>query len=482
MDYQTFLSKELQSTSEKEWIEYKFNNDHAKEIGEYISALANAAKLHRKSNAYIFWGVNDSREIVGTTFDPYTVKGKGNEDLIPWLVRQLDPQIHFEIEVVTIEDKRVVVFNITSSADRPVTFAGEAYIRVGSYKKPLKHYPEKARILWRQAGHSFEQEVAVDGLSQQEVTNFLNVKAYFDLIRDTPSTNTETIIERLIDEGFVTKKQSSFSITNLGVLVLANNLKDFDVTKRKNVRVITYKGINKLHSTKEQVGVKGYAVGFEGLIKYIETQIPNEEIFDKSIRKTVTSYPTIAIREFVANALVHQDFISGKGSTVLVEIFQDRIEITNPGIPLIETDRFIDHPPKSRNEHLSDMMRRMGICEERGSGIDRALVAIGMNKLPAPSFEQGDDFTKVTLYHYKPVSKMTLDEKMRVCYQHCCISWIVHREPMKNESLCERLGIEEKNKAIASRIIKEAREKGLIKPFDPESNTRKYAKYVPYWV
>ncbi len=58
----------------------------------------------------------------------------------------------------------------------------------------------------------------------------------------------------------------------------------------------------------------------------------------------------------------------------MVEIFDDRIEITNPGEPLVDTQRFIDTPPKSRNETLASMMRRFRICEERGSGIDSEAV------------------------------------------------------------------------------------------------------------
>ncbi len=86
-------------------------------------------------------------------------------------------------------------------------------------------------------------------------------------------------------------------------------------------------------------------------------------------------YPELAIRELVANALIHQDFfISGAGP--MVEIFENRIEITNPGSPLVSTARFIDTPPRSRNETLASMMRRFGICEERGSGIDKVITQV----------------------------------------------------------------------------------------------------------
>ena len=118
---------------------------------------------------------------------------------------------------------------------------------------------------------------------------------------------------------------------------------------------------------KEQVGAKGYASGFEGLIDFINGLLPSNEVVEQALRRTVPMFPELAVRELVANALIHQDFFVA-GAAPMVEIFDDRLEITNPGVPLVDTQRFVDSPPKSRNEALASLMRRIGICEERGSG------------------------------------------------------------------------------------------------------------------
>jgi hypothetical protein len=98
-------------------------------------------------------------------------------------------------------------------------------------------------------------------------------------------------------------------------------------------------------------------------------------------------FPELAVRELVANALIHQDlFVTGAGP--MVEIFDDRIEITNPGEPLVDTQRFVDTPLKSRNEGLASLMRRFRICEERGSGIDKVVQQVELFQLPAPLFER----------------------------------------------------------------------------------------------
>ena len=91
----------------------------------------------------------------------------------------------------------------------------------------------------------------------------------------------------------------------------------------------------------------------------------------QALRKEVKMYPELAVRE-LKQCNYNQDFYE-TGMGPMVEIFDDRIEITNPGKPLISTLRLIDHSPKSRNERLASFMRRIGICEERGSGIDKVI-------------------------------------------------------------------------------------------------------------
>lgn len=179
-----------------------------------------------------------------------------------------------------------------------------------------------------------------------------------------------------------------------------------------------------------------------------------------------------------ANALIHQDmFVTGAGP--MVEIFDDRIEITNPGEPLIDTQRFVDTPPKSRNEALASLMRRFRICEERGSGIDKVVEQVEFFQLPAPYFEVPQGFTRAVMFAHKPLRAMDKAERVRACYLHACLKWVM-RDYLTNTSLRERFGVQEKNKAIISRCIREAVEKGAIRPFD-EGAARKLMKYVPFW-
>lgn len=481
-EYLVSLVQELRKLPrETEWLEFKLNNDEPQMIGEYISALANSAALCGKAFAYLVWGVEDStHEVSGTTFSPTSCK-VGNEELENWLLRLLAPKIHFRFYDVVIDGKAVVVLEIERAFRHPVQFQGQGYIRIGSYKKKLKEFPEKERALWRIFDQTrFEDGIAAERVSSDEVLSLLDYPAYFDLLVQPLPANRDGIFEALANDHLIRPCDAGgWNITNLGAILFAKKLSEFPKLKRKALRVIHYRGTGRVETLKEQVGGKGYACGFEGLIGYINGLLPANEVIEQALRKSVPMFPELAVRELVANALIHQDFFqSGVGP--MVEIFEDRIEITNPGEPLVDTNRFVDTPPKSRNEALASLMRRFRICEERGSGIDKVVFQVELFQLPAPLFERPEGFTRTVLFSHKPLSEMDKADRIRACYLHACLKWVM-RDYLTNASLRVRFGIEEKNKASVSRYIREAVESGMIKPFD-EGAARKLMKYVPFWV
>ena len=224
--------------------------------------------------------------------------------------------------------------------------------------------------------------------------------------------------------------------------------------------------------------MKGYANGFEGMIGYVNGLLPSNEVIEQALRKTVPMYPELAVRELLANALIHQDFfITGAGP--MVEIFGDHIEITNPGVPLVDTQRFVDTPPKSRNEALASLMRRIGICEERGSGWDKVAFQAELYQLPAPLPEVVEEQTRVVMFAPRPLTKMDRADRTWAVYLHACLRY-VGREYLTNSSVRKRFGIEQKNSATASRLIKEAIESGAIVPYDSDA-APKLMRYVPVW-
>lgn len=474
------LPELLSLPAETEWVEFKHNNSNPQEIGEYISSLANSACLHKKDRGYLIFGIeNGTHRVVGTSFNP-AIEKNGNEELENWICRLLEPKIDFKIFQFQYQGKSLVVFSVDPAHERPVKFSGIEYVRVGSYQKKLSEHPEKERKIWDRTGAStFERGIALENVTQSQVLELIDWESYFSLMKLPEPTNEAGIIEKLKSEKLLISKQANFNITNLGAILLARKLEPFEGLTRKSVRVIQYSGKNRLNTIREQVGNKGYASGFQGLVLYINQQLPTNEVIEKSLRRVVKMYPEIAIRELVANALTHQDF-SEKGTGPTIEIFEDRIEIVNPGKPLIEPLRFIDHHPQSRNEQLAHFMRRVNVCEERGSGIDKVVHWSEVFQLPAPNFIQEDNFLKVIMYSHKTLNQMDKNDKLRAAYQHCCLKY-VSNEHMTNQSLRERFKVEPQNYSIISRIIADTIEEKLIKEFDPKNKSRKYAKYIPIW-
>jgi len=465
---------------ETEWLEFKHNNADPDMIGERLSALANAAALEGKTSAYLIWGIEDeSHELLGTSFDPASQK-IGNEELENWLLRSLNPKIDFSFNLLSIEGKPVVLLEVPRANQSPVQFKGTEYIRVGTYTKKLKDHPERERNLWRVFEQTpFEQLAAKENLSAEEVVRLLDYPGYFDLMGLDLPTNRDHIIERLQKENLIAPSPAgSWDILNLGALLFAKELSAFPALSRKALRVIHYKGNNRVETLHEQIGNRGYATGFEGLIGFINARIPHNEVLGTALRKDVPMFPEISIRELVANALIHQDFFQ-TGTGPMIEIFDSRLEITNPGIPLIETDRFLDSPPKSRNEALASLMRRVGICEERGSGIDKVVHQTELFQLPAPIFETTPQHTRAVLFAHKSFEAMTGTERVHACYLHACLRYLMH-DYMTNESLRERFGLPIEKSATISKIFTVAKKKELIVPAET-NQSMKFARYLPHW-
>lgn len=481
-EYLISLVNELRKLpAETEWVEFKRNNSKPDEIGEQISALANSAALLGKIYAYLIWGIDDTtHSVVGTDF--YLSKTKvGNEELENWLSRMIEPKIHFRFFEITINHCPIVILEISKAFRHPVRFRNEGYIRSGSYTKKLRDFPEKERQLWRTFDEiPFEEHIAANEITSDLVLKLLDYPAYFELLNQALPENRNSILEVLETDGMIARTQANqWNILNLGAILFAKEISRFKSIKRKAVRVILYTDTSRNSTIKEQEITKGYANGFKELMSFINHFLPRNEIIGQAFRKNIIMYPELAIRELVANTLIHQDFfITGAGP--LIEIFNDRIEITNPGKPLIDTIRFLDSPPRSRNEALASFMRRIGICEERGSGVDKVVQQTEIYQLPAPVFETVEENTRVILFAHQPMSRMDKNDRIRACYLHACLKYVT-RPYMTNSSLRERFGIESKNSAVASRIIKDTIEAGLIHLYDVEA-TRKNARYVPYWV
>lgn len=465
--------------AEASWAEFKHNNSDKVMIGKTCSALSNTARIENRHLAYLVWGVEDgSKNIIGTTFEP-SGKLVGNQGFELWLANQLKPGAMFQFRVVNHPKGRVVLMEIQAATTAPIQFDGTAYIRIGSTTPKLADHPQRYEALINALRpFAWENGIAVSYITGDEVLDLLDYAAYFRLL-NIPLPDKSSIFEYLETDRLIVKDVGGkWNITNLGAILIANDIRKFSPSiARKAVRFVAYNGRNRVADvTHRQDGGKGYANGFEGLISFVNGLIPKNEIIEQALRRDNPMFPQLAVRELIANALIHQNMtISGAGPQI--ELFADRIEFTNPGTPLVPTDRMIDLPPRSRNESLAAIMRRMGICEEQGSGLDKVISSVEVYQLPPPLFKSNVNSMQVILYGPRTFAKMTPNERVRACYQHSILKLITDT-PMTNTSLRERFGIESQNASQASIVLRKALDEGLIKHADPDHPR---SGYVPHW-
>ncbi len=466
--------------AETTWIEFKENNADVQLIGKLISALSNAARLADQHFAYIIWGVRDGdHAVAGTTFEPSTRKEKG-QPLEMWIANHLSPGIEFRFEEVDHDGQRLILLTIPAAATAPVEFDRTAYLRIGSATPRLSDHPERLRALWAKLQpYAWETGLAAQFLTGDEILARLDYTVYFDLTGQPLPDNRQGIFDKLITDQLIQRDVGDhWNITNLGAILFAKRLSDFGPSvARKAVRFVAYDGAGRADTvTHRQDGQRGYAAGFQGLVDYIDGLLPRNEHIGTAFRQERPLYPSIAIRELIANALIHQDMtITGAGP--LIELFADRMEITNPGKPLISPERFLDSPPRSRNEALASLMRRMRLCEEQGTGIDKVISAVELHQLPPPDFRLEGEAVRVVFFAPRRFAEMTPEERLRACLQHAALK---HESggKMTNASLRERLGIDPRNASQASVIIRQALDTQIIRPADPDHPR---AGYVPFW-
>ena len=473
----------LAASAETASVEFKENNSAPVLIGKYISALANAAALEEEHFGYLVWGVRDSDyTVIGTTFDPHSVVRNG-QPLPFWLAQRIAPDGAFRFQTVAHPAGRVVLLTIPAATASPVDFDRTAYLRIGSATPRLADYPDRQRALWRKLQpFLWETGIAASFLTEDEVLARIDYPSYFDLTDQPLPNSRHGIVQRLSEDRIIFPDAGGrWNITHLGAILFAKRLDQFDSSiARKAVRFTSYDGPSRADTVVHRYDEpRGYGAGFVSIVDYVDRLIPKREQIGKAFRTEHPKFPPVAIRELIANALIHQDMtITGAGPSV--ELCSNRLEITNPGSPLISPNRFIDAPPRSRNEALAAFMRRMKLCEEQGTGIDKVVAAVERRQMPPPDFQVGNgriEATRAILFAPVGFADMMIQERLRACYQHAALKFI-ERGVLTNTSLRQRFGLTGRDSAKVSQVIRLARDRGQIKPADP---TQLRSGYVPFW-
>lgn len=462
------LNRWLAQAHEDEHLEFK----EAKQQYDTTKLLRYCVALANEGGGHLVLGVSDKhpRQVVGT--QAFLNRG----DIAGRVMEAL--RMRVELHELQHPQGRVLVVSVPSRpVATPLHHEGAYLMRIGEELVPMS--VDQLRRIMHEGSPGWFEKLARATASADEVVALLDTQSFFELLGLPYPTSRDAVLARLAQERLILEKANGWAITNLAAIVLAKRLDAFSPElARKAPRVVIYEGINKLITREDKLGNRGYAVGFESLVDFVHSSAPLNRFVEQVVREEVKMFPRQAIRELVANALIHQDF-ELTGQSVMLEIYTDRLEISNPGLPPIKVERFIDEF-RSRNERLADLMRRLGLCEEKGSGIDKVVHLAEAFQLPAPDFRISDTRTTAVLFAHLDFENMGKPDRVRACYQHCALKY-VSNERMSNQSLRERFRLPESKAATASQVIGAAKEAGLIKPDESDSTSTRYARYLPFW-
>ena len=467
------LTRWLSAPAETSHLEFK----EAKEQYDSTKLMRYCVALANEGGGHLVLGVSDKppRRVVGT-------KAYATPPGLDNLKARIRDKLRIRVEAIELEhpDGRVLVFDIPARPQgQPLEYEGAYLMRSGESLVAMT--PDHLKRIFAEGQPDWFAQPAKEAASPDDVISLLDTQMFFDLLTLPYPTSREGVLAKLSSEGLILQTAQGWSISNLAAILLAKRLDAFSpALARKAPRVVIYEGIDKLTTREDKPGSRGYAVGFEGLVDFVHSAAPQNRFVEQVVREEVKMFPKQALRELIANALVHQDYLA-TGASVMIEMYTDRVEVSNPGLPPIDVKRFIDEY-RSCNERVADLMRRLGICEVKGSGVDKVVHAAEVFQLPAPDFRVGAGRTTAILFAHQDFADMSKADRVRACYQHCCLMYVSNRR-MSNQSLRERFGLPDtKAKAvIASQVIGATKEAGLIKVDASETASTRYARYLPYW-
>jgi predicted HTH transcriptional regulator len=445
---------------------------------QHISALANMP-----GGGFLAFGIdNKTANILGVD----KTKADNIVERLASLCRDgVNPLVKIDHSIDSFRGEEILLVYIQESAIKPVHLVHktieDSFIRSGGTTRRASRQ-EVGALMLNSKSPTWEELHASRLLTELEVITLLAYDTILELLGKPIPSDIREIMKWLEDEKMIVDVDGKgYYITNFGAMAAAKDLNKFDGLVRKTVRLIKYDGTNKAGASKEYPDRKGYAVGFESLITFVQGLLQDSEVIKNALRVDMSIYPEVALRELIANILIHQDF-NIRGTGPMIEIFEGRIVFSNPGklLPSKKIDRLIRTTPESRNEVLASAFRRYNICEERGSGFEKAVIAIELYGLPPLKFEEFENSFQVTMYAPKKYAEMTNEERIEACYQHSIIEYY-GSGGFNNASLRNRFGMHDKQISQISLLIKESIEAGRIKIKDTDNASKKFSFYVPYW-
>lgn len=389
-DLTALLDRLRAEPRESEWLEFKANRYDPQAIGEYLSALANSACLLGKPRGYLVFGIEDgTHAVVGTSFDPQTEVGQGNQLLPLWLAVLLSPKLGFEIRTCQYQGQRVVVFEVHPAFDRPVEFRGKAYVRNGTSKAALSGYPDKERAIWTRRVDWSAQVCEQATLADLDPLAIAEARRQFAEKNKTKPDRLAELAE-WDDATFLNKAKLTVrgSITHAALLLLGRE----ESTSLLVPAVARISWILK-NERNEELDYEHFGPPMLLNVNKVLARIRNltvRELPDGTLFPVeLTQYDPWVIREALHNCIAHQDY-GLRGRIQVVETPQALL-LTNVGGFLpgrVETVIDQDAPLEIyRNPYLAEAMVSLNMIDTQGGGIKRMFQTQRRRFFPMPDYD-----------------------------------------------------------------------------------------------
>lgn len=441
--------KKIISPAESTTVEWKQSLAEKDDIIKTIAAFANT------EGGKIFVGVSDAGELKGIAL------GKGAiENFTNAIHQNLDPMLHPKITPLKIIGKQILVVDVVRSMDKAVLAFGRPYKRVGkSTVKMSKAEYERLILEKHKAELSFDSQpckgAKAADISKEKLLAFIKKAKEERGLGVSPQAPVMDILSRL---KLTTKDKK---ITNAAILLFGKDPQDFFL--QAELKAIRFRGYD---VTGEMIDFKTIGADAITLLEkaenFIFEHIPMKAWIEsgKLQRQEKWLYPPKAIREALANALAHRDYRSS--AKVQVRIFDDRMEIWNPGIlpPELTFEKLKrTHESVPSNPLIARAFFWIKYAEEVGTGTNKIVQWCKKWGLADPRFEEAGGSFVVTFRHAgfndDQLTKMGLNDR-----QMKSISYLRENKSITSRIYGELNGI---GKVSAVKDLNEMVQIGLLK-------------------
>lgn len=347
-----------------------------RDLTEEVCGFANSL------GGYILLGVDDNGTVIGCDID------NPKRSAIEGSIGEVSPMLHHSLYQVSIEGKTIWVIDVPAGKHKPYFFGGSMYVREGANCQKLTNVDEIRESFQRNERIYFDALPVpkANFYGELDKDNFREFRQEAGYSANVPDEQILENLQIFDDEGMPTSG---------GVLFFSSCPEKYFF--HAVLRCVMFKGQDKVLILDDKTFGGPLVQQYHKAIDWLQSKLEVKYIIDGAgPRREVWEVPMAAFKEAIINALAHRDYYE-QGASVTIELFDDRVEITNPGELLPVVARNFGRKSLSRNPLLFGLFARMRLVEHIGSGIPRMNREMEDTGLPLPVFETEGMFT-VTLY------------------------------------------------------------------------------------